>query len=471
MNTNRDGSASADGSVVEQHDQTTEVINKAGHLFLSYNSHNREKVLRVKSYLERLGIPLFFDQQSLMAGRNWPQALEKGLKDSFAVAVFVGSEFGRWQLPEIGFALDRQAHEPQFPVIPVLLDGADTSRSFLFLNTWVDLRGEAIGDAQALQQLVDALSGLKTGSQVSFIDVNPYRGLKFFDEADAPFFFGRETFVNDLVQRLTEQCKNFVAVIGPSGSGKSSVVRAGLIPQLRRRRPPHETWDIAVFTPGIKPWLSLAAVLGPLQFPEKDGAELVTASSKLTQDLSSGDLDLDFLLNDILRRQEQGHHLLLVVDQFEELFIPTLSQEGAIFIEKLVGSLASIKGLVVIPVLRADFYGQAIEANRQFSDLLSREQVTLGRLTDEELRESIEEPARMIGLEFEAELAKLLLRDAGNEPGNLPLLQHALSTLYEKRNGRRMTHEAYQAFGGIRQAIPVQQKMDSSIGKTKGKVL
>lgn len=221
----------------------------SAHLFLSYNSRDRKAVLDVQRYLSEQGVKTFFDQKNLMAGQNWPQALEQALKDSFAVAVFVGAEFGNWQLKEIGYALDRQANDPQFPVIPVLLDGADTSRSFLFLNTWLDLRGEHLHEAQSLQRLIEALSNPEDNPAVSVIDFNPYRGLEFFDEAHAPFFFGRETFIDDLVGRLTEQHKNFVAVIGASGSGKSSVVRAGLIPRLRRRRPPHETWDVVVFTP------------------------------------------------------------------------------------------------------------------------------------------------------------------------------------------------------------------------------
>lgn len=255
----------------------------SAHLFLSYNSRDRKAVLDVQRYLSEQGVKTFFDQKNLMAGQNWPQALEQALKDSFAVAVFVGAEFGNWQLKEIGYALDRQANDPQFPVIPVLLDGADTSRSFLFLNTWLDLRGEHLHEAQSLQRLIEALSNPEDNPAVSVIDFNPYRGLEFFDEAHAPFFFGRETFIDDLVGRLTEQHKNFVAVIGASGSGKSSVVRAGLIPRLRRRRPPHETWDVVVFTPGAKPWLRLADALGPLRFPDKTDTELDIEIDKLAR--------------------------------------------------------------------------------------------------------------------------------------------------------------------------------------------
>ena len=351
-----------------------------------------------------------------------------------------------------GFALDRQANEKGFPVIPVLLDGADTSRSFLFLNTWVDLRGERLDDAEALNRLRDAVSHPGATANAQLPDLNPFRGLEIFDEAHSPFFFGREKFIDDLFERLTERRKRFVAVIGASGSGKSSVVRAGLIPRLRRRRPPHETWDVAVFTPGERPWFRIADALGPLRFPEKNDADLDIEIDKLATALQSGELRLESLLDRILRRQGKLHCLLLVVDQFEELFTLTPPQERAAFVERLVSSL-SVEGLVLVPTLRADFYGQAIEADRRLSDLLGQEQVTLGRLTPDELTRAVVEPARLARLEFDPGLPELLLRDAGNEPGNLPLLQHALLELYTQRRGSRLTSMAYQAIGGIRKAI------------------
>lgn len=427
-------------------------MSDAGHLFLSFNSRDRDKVRAIHRFLVEHGIVTFIDEQNLRAGQNWPQALEQALRDARAVAVFVGAQVGSWQWPEIGFALDRQANDRQFPVIPVLLDGADIGRSFLSLNTWVDLRGARLDDADALGRLLEAVACPHTTADVDAHGLNPYRGLEVFDEAHAPFFFGREAFIGDLLARLTQQGSKFVAVIGASGSGKSSVVRAGLIPKLRRRRPPHETWDVAVFTPGERPWFRLADGLGALRFPDKSDADLDIEIDKLATALQSGELSLESLLDRILQRQGKLHRLLLVVDQFEELFTLTPIQERAEFIERLLGSLA-VEGLVLMPTLRADFYGQAIEADRRLSDLLGRAQVTLGRLTLDELTRAVVEPARLARLEFDPGLPELLLRDAGNEPGNLPLLQHALLELYTQRHGNRLTSAAYQAIGGIRKAI------------------
>jgi TIR domain len=117
-----------------------------GHLFLSYSRRDRERVRSVRNQLEAMNVRTFFDESNLRAGRNWPHALEQALRDSIGVAVFVGQEIGNWQRAEIGFALDRQVTETAFPVVPILLDGTDTTRSFLFLNTWLDMRGEKFGD-------------------------------------------------------------------------------------------------------------------------------------------------------------------------------------------------------------------------------------------------------------------------------------------------------------------------------------
>ncbi|MEO8628156.1 MAG: toll/interleukin-1 receptor domain-containing protein, partial [Betaproteobacteria bacterium] len=425
----------------------------SGHLFLSYSSRDRSKVRSIKTRLEARNVPTFFDENNLRAGQNWPQALEQALRDSVGVIVFVGQQIGNWQWPEIGFALDRQASEKTFPVIPVLLEGADTSRSFLFLNTWIDMRGDGLTDDAIFEKLIDAVRHPAVQSaQPAQLEFNPYRGLEFFDEPHAPFFFGRETFIDDLYQRLTHARKNFVAVIGPSGSGKSSVVRAGLIPRLRRQRPPKETWDIAVFTPGDRPWFRLADALAPLRFPDKADADLDLEVDKLYRALEAGNLELNSLLDRLVQRQGQFHRLLLVVDQFEELFTLTPANQRQRFVQALTDAL-QVSRVVLVPTLRADFYGQAIDASRALSDLLGAEQVTLGRLTQKELRRAIVEPAQRAYLEFDPGLPELLLRDAGNEPGNLPLLQYALLELYTRRQGNRLTNSAYEKIGGIRQAI------------------
>ncbi len=157
-----------------------------------------------------------------------------------AVVVFIGRyDLDLWQKREMGLALDRQVREERagraFPVIPALLPGSDPTSGFLFLNTWVDLRDDRL-NAPELEGIVRALAGKQwTRSVETRCDLLPYRGLGVFREQDAAFFRGRETFTQRLVEMVLN--RNLVAVVGPSGSGKSSVVQAGLLPELRRQRP------------------------------------------------------------------------------------------------------------------------------------------------------------------------------------------------------------------------------------------
>src|SRR5919108_2209425 len=113
-------------------------------------------------------------------------------------------------------------------------------------------------------------------------------------------------------------------------------LRAGLVPKLQRRRPPHETWDVEVFTPGERPWFRLADALGPLRFPDKSDTELDIEIDTLASALHSGELSLAFLLDRILQRQGKLHRLLLVVDQFEELFTLTPARAASPSVSRCV---------------------------------------------------------------------------------------------------------------------------------------
>ena len=225
-------------------------------LFLSYNSADRPSVVAVQKLLESRGITTFLDRDQLVPGLPWPQALEEGLRDVRAVAVFIGRDFGGWQKREMHFALDRQVREEKpdhpFPVIPVLLAGADLTPCFLFQNTWIDLRSGV--DSAVMAESLDAFERAITAATPVPAAAEraamlcPYRGLEAFGEEDAAFFAGRAKFAADLLGFTLG--KDLVAVVGPSGSGKSSVVQAGLVPLLRRRLPPDTTWDVVTCTPG-----------------------------------------------------------------------------------------------------------------------------------------------------------------------------------------------------------------------------
>lgn len=211
---------------------------RAFDVFFSYSTRDHAAVERIARDLTGYGIRIFLDRWYLTPGQPWPQALEQTISACSAVAVFIGGEgLGPWQQRERDLALDRQGREPGFPVIPVLLTRADPALGFLKLNTWVDLSA-GVSDPEALAILSAAIRREPPGplarqrSEAILAAVCPYRGLQAFREEDEPFFFGRTAFAETLTAAILRQ--PLIAVVGASGSGKSSVVRAGLIPRLRR---------------------------------------------------------------------------------------------------------------------------------------------------------------------------------------------------------------------------------------------
>lgn len=423
-------------------------------LFLSYNSADRQTIARIAKLLEDRGLDTFLDYRDLAVGLPWPEALEQALTKTGAVAVFLGGEgLGTWQKREMWFALDRQVQAEksgkQFPVIPVILPGGDPAVGFLSLTMWVDLRKDP-ADPSGLDRIVRSLTNDVSPAGIAPSPVCPYRGLEVFEEENSGFFFGRETFSERLLSAVLRN--SVVAVVGASGSGKSSVVRAGLLPGLRRQRPPSPVWDAVVFTPGGRPWHRLASVLLPFLEPEKSEVDLLVEAAKLGDALACGSLPLENALRRALEKSRGTNRLLVVVDQFEELF--TLSSEPSRrpFVESLLTAASELPVNLAV-ALRADFYDRAISLSRALSDHLERSQINLGPMGRDELSRAIRIPADRVGLTFEQGLVDRILDDVGEEPGNLPLLEFALTELWTRRAGRSLTNEAYSTIGTIRGAI------------------
>jgi len=282
---------------------------------------------------------------------------------------------------------------------------------------------------------------------------SPYRGLVAFQEADAPFFFGRETFTNLLEESIL--ARRLVAVIvGPSGSGKSSVVFAGLLPKLQK----DERWLVVQIRPGGSPFLALAGALAPILEPALLGTALLLETQKLATALQAGELPLIRLLQRILVQDPVAERFLLVIDQFEELF--TLSQDGEerrLFMQELLataekGASPRPASFRLLLTLRADFMGQAL-AYRPFADALQDGSLMLGPMNRAELKSAIEKPAQLQGAAFETGLVQRLLADVGDEPGNLPLLEFALTLLWERMDVGWMTHAMYDEIGRVEGAL------------------
>ena len=321
----------------------------------------------------------------------------------------------------------------------------------------------------------------------------PFKGLQYFDESDAGLFFGREQLIAQLVQRLHDSLSSasaegarFLAIIGASGSGKSSLVRAGLVPTIKqsgllagdidetlseissqpassRAAQPRGRgwraqkvisnnaygWQTHIITPNAHPLEALAASL------TRD-SESVTATARLIDDMASDPRSLHFYARRVFGKDGRA---LLVVDQFEELFTLCRSEDERIaFVDNLLTACGAQDEsgddgpTVVVIALRADFYAHCAQYAR-LREVVCARQEYIGPMNAQELRRAIEEPAAQNGWEFEPGLVDLILRDVGDEPGALPLLSHALLETWKRRRGRTLTLKGYAEAGGVHGAI------------------
>jgi WD40 repeat protein len=278
------------------------------------------------------------------------------------------------------------------------------------------------------------------------IPPNPYQGLSAFKEEDADFFFGQEKFVNNLVE--VTQTQPLVAVVGPSGSGKSSVVYAGLIPKLRKEG----NWLIESFRLGKEPFLSLASALVRQLEPAAGETQQLREAVGLAGDLQNGRITLQQVVSRILERNSEKR-LLLVIDQFEELYtLCQVKQEQRLFADALLTEIAQ-QNITLVATLRADFYGYVLSYRPARDVLQEFTPQLLSSMKREELQQAIELPAQKLEVQLEPQLTQHILDDVGEEPGNLPLLEFALTRLWEKQINRELTHQAYEEIGGVKKAI------------------
>ncbi|MBD2538188.1 SUMF1/EgtB/PvdO family nonheme iron enzyme [Coleofasciculus sp. FACHB-SPT36] len=273
----------------------------------------------------------------------------------------------------------------------------------------------------------------------------PYRGLFAFREQDAKFFFGRETFTEQLVAVVQRQ--PLVAVIGSSGSGKSSVVFAGFVPQLRQQG----DWLINSFRPGERPFRNLAAALVPLLETQMSETDQLAEINKLAKTLRLGDVTLQDVVKRILEKNSSTR-LLLVADQFEELYTLCRDvEERQGFLEQFLEAF-NILNFTFVLALRADFLGYAL-SYRPFADALQNADVKLAPMNRQELQDAIAKPAQLLGVRIESGLTERILEAVEKEPGNLPLLEFALTLLWAKQRNGQLTHQAYEDIGGVEKAL------------------
>lgn len=275
------------------------------------------------------------------------------------------------------------------------------------------------GDAEQVERWElrwrEAATGEKTAPPAAAADATaPYRGLRRFEAQDSELFFGRGELVARLVERLREQ-----RLVGASGSGKSSLLRAGLIPALRSgqdegARPA----AIRILTPGPHP-AAQEATGAALLPPDRDG----------------------------------DGEAVVIVDQFEEVFtLGADAKERTSFLDRLLTAARPGGRLRVVIAVRADFFGRCAE-HPGLAEALRDATLLVAPLGPEALREVIVRPAASAGLIVERSLTTRIVREAEREPGSLPLVSHALLETWRRRRGRALTEEMYQAAGGIHGAI------------------
>jgi basic membrane lipoprotein Med (substrate-binding protein (PBP1-ABC) superfamily)/DNA-binding SARP family transcriptional activator len=266
---------------------------------------------------------------------------------------------------------------------------------------------------------------------------NPYLGLRPFREPDAGRFFGRDQLVDQLAARVVGQAP-FTAVVGPSGSGKSSAVQAGLLPRVRDEVPQAV---IAVVQPGLHPFTELEGVLATLAGTQR---RVTTTNQQASE---------DGLVDAARRILEDGERLLLVVDQFEELYTLTDPDDAQDFIVALVRAAQHPDSRVqVVVTMRADFYDRPL-ADPLLGPLFVDNLVHVVPMGPDELEAAASLPAQQVDVQIEPRLVARLIADVAGQPNALPLFQYALTELFDERPGAVLDLATYERVGGVRTAV------------------
>lgn len=340
-------------------------------------------------------------------------------------------------VPPSGASVDPTDAHPELPrAIAAVVAQAmapDPTDRFAKVDDFLrELRRAAGADVVAASDVVEAVSGQPR---------NPYKGLRAFAEDDAIDFHGRDSLIDELLHRVAAH--RLVTIVGPSGSGKSSVVRAGLIPALQ-----------AGSLSDSRDWLMTDMFPGSFPFEELEAALLRVAVS--TQ---GGLLDELRQPNGLLRVSKQilpgdDATLLVFVDQFEELFSTVRSEETRRrFLDNLVAIANDERSRVkVVTTIRADFLDRPL-AYAEFAEAIADGLVTVGPPTRDGLAQAVAAPARTVGLGLEPGLVGRIIADVEGQPGALPLLQYALTEMFDHREDSTLTIAGYEAAGGIAGAL------------------
>jgi WD40 repeat protein/molybdopterin-guanine dinucleotide biosynthesis protein len=277
----------------------------------------------------------------------------------------------------------------------------------------------------------------------------PYQGLSAFQETNAAFFFGREAIAARLVNVVHH--RPLVGIIGPSGSGKSSLVFAGLVPRLRQSG----KWAVVSFRPGNRPLFRLAEQFIPLMESNLSETAQLVEVNHLATALQQGQLAVRDVAERLLQKLG-AERLLLVADQFEELYSLCPESDRQTLLDGLLTMVEQSTNVTLVLTLRADFCEHALDYRPFAAALQQFPPELLSPMTRTELQAAIEQPAIALGIKLAEGLTERILDAVDAAPGHLPLLEFALTLLWEQSISHSkflLTHTAYDAIGGVEQAL------------------
>jgi hypothetical protein len=436
-------------------------------LFLSHAGIDSEAAAtlakRIESSLDaqKAGLRVFIDKVDLRAGGRWKDQLQQALRDSTAFAVYVGSKgVVNWVWDEVCVALDRAHSDPAYPVMPVLSAAADLTELPSCLSQY-----QAVTDVEKrpeqFEQLLRGILRIEARAKVA-AEREPFVGLEAFDTQKAHLFFGREQEVDELVILLRQE--PLTMVVGDSGSGKSSIVKAGLVPAFRGGRlgrpssqgPDDTLWYVVETRPGTDPFGRLAGDLRKAAEAAGKGPIAANEVAELVREKKSSKVR-DALLSTAPTEPRLETKVLLVVDQFEEL---RASPDAVTYADTLARLAPEGDDTIrVVLTMRRDYYYlcnsfpalyERLERNNR------RARYHLHRISKERLPKCVTEPLGLAGIPSPVRtmLADAVTKDAGDEPGELALLQMALWRTWAQRteHGGDLLR-SYQAIGRIEGAI------------------
>ncbi|NVB37599.1 TIR domain-containing protein [Pseudenhygromyxa sp. WMMC2535] len=444
------------------------------YVFVAHARGDTLRVARLCRGLLRRGVRPWFDLWDLLPGGDRKLQLQDALRRAPAVLLVDGPAGAAASNSEYGRVLEERARDSGVVVAGVALPGVSAPAGYGALEdeSWeqaLDRLGERLGRDH------ERRSWLGLERQVFGDDMSPYLGLRAFEERDARWMFGRDEEVDELLRRIEAGSEaRFLMVSGASGSGKSSLVLGGLCPALRSGvLEGARVWRIATLRPGRRPCEALAMAVQRLRKEcgvgsdqSRDGEALAGLRDRLMRDCETLRLELSQLLELRAGEAEQPAMLLLVVDQFEELFAQAgLGREeeggGSSDAEAFVGNLIAASeepGLPcwVVSTLRADFLPSCVNVSA-LAGLLNGGSIysALPAMSEAQIRDVVELPALRAGFEVQVRLVDKLVDGVVGRSERLPLLEHVLRELWRRRDeaSRELCHASYADAGGLEGAV------------------